>query len=147
MVFTFSTAALAQNKPIDEMFKVMSMDKQMSGGFEAMLPMIDQMTIKFKLDSEQKEELKNVFRTWFNEDLDREKMKNEFKRLYASNFTDAEIVKITEFYKTPVGVKFLEKSSHLMQQGAQIGMEEAQAKQAKLMERMQAFLVKHDIKQ
>ena len=147
MFFTLSTPTMAQETPVDEMFRVMSMDKQMTGGFEAMLPVIDQMSAQFKLNNEGKEELKGIFRAWFNEDIDRSKIINEVKKLYSQSFTDDEISKVTEFYQTPTGKKFLEKSAQLMQLGAQIGMQEAQSKQVKLMERVKPFLEKHGIKQ
>jgi hypothetical protein len=85
---------MAQEKPIDEMFRVMCMDKQMEGGFEAMLPMIEQMTVQFKLDNEGKEELKGIFRVWFNEDIDRSKITSEIKKQYSQTFTDTEIKEI-----------------------------------------------------
>ena len=146
MFFTLSTPAMAEESPVDEMFKIMSIDKQITGGFEAMLPVIEQMTAQFKLDAEGKEELKGIFRTWFNEDIDREKMVSEIKTLYSQTFTNDELREVTEFYKTSTGKKFLEKSAALMQLGAQIGMNEAQAKQVKLMERVKPFLEKHGIK-
>lgn len=147
LILTFSTATFAQDKPIDEMFKVMSMEKQVEGGFEAMLPTIDQMAAQFNLNNESKEELKNTFREWFHKDLDHSKMMSELKRLYSQTFTNEEIAKITKFYQTPVGKKFLEQSPQLMKLGAQIGMQEAQSKQFKLMERVNAFMEKHGIKQ
>lgn len=137
---------MAAETPIDEMFRVMSMDKQMSGGFEAMLPAIDQMTAQFKLDKQGKEELRDIFRTWFNEDIDRKKMIGDIKKLYSEAFTVEEIKEITKFYQTPVGKKFLDISPQLMQTSAQIGMQEAQVKQTQLMERIKPFLEKHGIK-
>lgn len=142
---TLSAPIMAQESAIDKMFTVMNMDTQMNGGFEAMLPVIDQMSAQFKLNDEGKEELKEIFRTWFNEDIDRSKIINEIKALYSDSFTDAELNAITEFYQTPVGQKFLEKSPQLMQFGAQIGMQEAQSKQTQLMERVQPFLEKHGV--
>jgi len=147
MFFTLSAPIMAQESPVDEMFRVMSMDKQMIGGFEAMLPVIDQMTAKFSLDNEGKKELREIFRTWFNEDIDRSKVMSEMKQLYSQAFTNDEISEITKFYQTSVGKKFLEKSTQLMQLAAKIGMKEAQSKQVKLMERVAPFLEKHGIKQ
>jgi hypothetical protein len=147
MVFTLSAPTMAQETPVDEMFRVMSMDKQITGGFEAMLPVIDQMTAQFKLDGQGKEELREIFRTWFNEDIDRKKIIHEVKKLYSQSFTNDDIREITKFYQTPVGKKFLEKSAQLMQSGAQIGMQEAQTKQVKLMERVKPFLERQGIKQ
>ena len=136
----------ANESAIDEMFRVMSMDKQMDGGFEAMLPVVDQMSARFNLNQAGKEELRTVFRTWFDEDIDRTKIIKEIKALYSQSFTDSEIREITQFYKTDVGKKFLEKSPQLMQLGAQIGMKEAQVKQAQLMQRVQPVLEKHGVK-
>ncbi|MGJ8679425.1 DUF2059 domain-containing protein [Paraglaciecola sp.] len=145
MFFTLSAPTLANESPIDKLFKVMSMEKQMEGGFEAMLPMIEQMTAKLKLDGAAKEELKGIFRAWFTEDLDRSKITNEIKKHYSESFSDEEITEITKFYQTPVGQKFLEKSTQLMKLGAQIGMQEAQAKQAQLMQRLSPFMMKHGV--
>lgn len=147
MLLTLSAPTMAQEEPIDEMFRVLSMDKQMKGGFEAMLPVLDQMAANFKLNAEGKAELKEIFRTWFDEDIDRTKIMSEIKKLYSDSFTDDEISKVTAFYQTPVGKKFLEKSTTLMQQGAQIGMQEAQSKQVKLMERIKPFFEKYSIQQ
>jgi uncharacterized protein len=146
MFLSLSSSVMAEEAPVDKMFRVMSMDKQIAGGFEAMLPVIDQMTAELKLDSEGKEELRGIFRSWFNEDIDRAKILNEVKALYTQTFTSEEIAEITEFYQTPIGKKFLEKSAQLMQLGAQIGMKEAQVKQVKLMERVKPFMEKHGVK-
>jgi hypothetical protein len=145
LFMTFSTPVMAEEAAIDKMFKVMNMDTQMNGGFEAMLPVIDQMSAQFQLNEAGKAELKQIFRTWFNEDIDRAKIINEIKALYSESFTDDELKAVTEFYQTPVGQKFLEKSPQLMQSGAQIGMQEAQSKQTQLMERVQPFLEKHGV--
>lgn len=146
MVFTLAAPIMAQETPIDVMFRAMSMDKQFAGGFEAMMPMIDQMAVRFKLDNDGKKELKMIFRAWFNEDIEHSKVMNEMKKLYSQSFTDEEISQVTTFYQTSVGKKFLEKSIQLMKVGAQIGMQEAQSKQAKLVERVKPFLEKHGIK-
>ncbi|MCP4323327.1 MAG: DUF2059 domain-containing protein [Alteromonadales bacterium] len=137
---------MAQETPVDKMFKVMSMDKQFSGGFESMLPMIDQMSVQFKLNNEDKKELKDIFRAWFDEDIDHSKIMQEMKKLYSQSFTDKEIIQITTFYQTPIGKKFLEKTPLLMKVGMQIGMKEGQSKQAQLMARIKPFLEKHSIK-
>ena len=147
ILFTFPTYSLAQESAIDEMFRVMSMDKQMAGGFEAMLPMIDQMATQLSLDNQGKEGLKEIFRSWYKEDIDREKLLNEFKGLYTDTFDDDEIREITNFYKTPVGRKFLDKSPELMQIGAQLGMQEGQLRQAQLLERLKPFIEEHGNKE
>jgi len=143
LFFTTSTPSIANEEPIDEMFRIMSMETQLTGGFEAMLPLIDQMSNRFKLDKEAKEELKEIFRTWFQEDIDQDKMLSEFKSLYKATFTDTEIVQITDFYKTPVGQKLVKQSPELVKIAAKMGMQEAQSKQSLLQERIKPFLKKH----
>ena len=68
------------------------------------------------------------------------------KRLYSNAFTENEIEIMVEFYQTPTGQKFLKLAPDLMSQGAQIGMAEAQNKQAQLLNRVKPFLEKHSIK-
>jgi len=143
MLLASSPVTMAQEAPIDEMFRVMSMDKQLTGGFEAMLPIVNQITMQNKLDENAKEELKSIFRSWFEQDLEHEKMLNDLKSLYMQVFSNSEIREITQFYQSPVGKKFLDNSAFLMQKGAQIGMQEAQSKQFLLMERVKPFLDRH----
>jgi hypothetical protein len=143
---SFGNNCYADNTPVEKMFKVMKIDEQLNGGFEAMLPVIDQMAAKFKLDSTGKEELLNIYRVWFNEDIDRTNIVNQMKELYTDSFTKEEIIEVTKFYQTEIGQKFLNKSPELMKLGAQIGMTEAQSKQAQLLSRLKPFFEKHNIK-
>lgn len=112
-----------------------------------MLPIVDQIATNYKLDNKAKEELKGIYRAWFNEDVDRPRVINELKKQYSEAFTNEEIIKITQFYQTSTGKKLLEKTPQLMQTGAQIAMQEAQTKQSKLIERIRPFLAKHGIKE
>lgn len=133
----------AGSRAIDEMFAVMNMEEQMKGGFEAMLPVIDQTAAQLKLDTKGKDELIGVFRAWYDEDIDRSKLIEEMKVLYKKRFSDEEIKQITEFYKTPTGMKFIKVSPELMKKGAELGMKEAQLKQGELMNRLKPLLEKH----
>jgi len=124
------------------MFQLMDIEGQLAGGFEAMLPIIDQMSSGLQLDAKEKEQLKNIYRDWFENDLDRKAMKEGMVKIYAEAFTAEEINGLNKFYSSPIGQKFLEKTPELMRLGAQIGMEEGQKKQGKLMERLQPLLGK-----
>jgi|TARA_B100001964_G_C13870141_1_gene438307 hypothetical protein len=124
------------------MFQLIDIEGQMGGGFEAMLPIIDQMSSQLQLDAEEKEQLKNIYRDWFENDIDRKAVKEEMAKIYAEAFTAEEINELNKFYSTPIGQKFLEKSPELIRLGAQIGMEAAQKQQGKLMERLQPLLGK-----
>ena len=146
LVSPMSLVAATKTESVEKLLQVMQMEKQMSGGFEAMMPIHNQMANHYNLDAAQRDELKEVFRSWFNNDLDREKIKNEIKVLYTQAFTNEEIIEVTNFYKTRVGQKFLAKNAELMQLTAQIGMQEGKAKEMLLMKRMDSFFEKHNIK-
>ena len=145
MTLLLSGNCYSGNDSVDKMFRVMEMDKQLTGGFEAMLPVVDQMAAKFKLDAAAKGELTDIYRTWFNDDIDRAAVMRKIKDIYATSFTEKELQEVTQFYQTPVGKKFLKKSPELMRLGAQIGMQEAQSKQAQLIKRLKPFFEKHNI--
>ncbi len=144
-MFTFTSYAAPSNKntSIEKMFAIMGIDKQFSGGFEAMLPVVDSLATRLQLDANAKEELKNIYRKWFDNDIDRNIMKTKLVDIYSEAFNETEINGLIAFYQSPIGQKFLNKSPELMKLGAQIGMQEAQSKQHLLMERLQPFLEKH----
>lgn len=128
---------------IVKLFEVMGIDEQINGGFEAMLPAIDQLAAQFQLDATDKEELKEIYRDWFYNDIDRVKMREQMTVLYAQFYSEDEINNLTAFYETPTGQKLLSTSAELMKLSAQIGMQEAQLKQNQLLQRLQPFIEKH----
>ena len=132
-----------KNAEIEKMFQIIGIDELMSGGFEAMLPAIGQLAAQLKLDSDEQEDLKDIYRVWFDEDIDRDLMKNQMIGLYADTFSLEEIEELNRFYQTPIGLKFLEKTPELMRLGTQIGIDEGQAKQQQLLDRLKPFIEKH----
>jgi uncharacterized protein len=56
---------------------------------------------------------------------------------YTQEFTEPELKKLTEFYKTPVGKKASEKMPKLVFIAGQIGLKKAQANQAELQQMME----------
>jgi hypothetical protein len=129
----------------EELLTVMDTEKQMLGGFEAMLPIVNQVASNLALDAIETEELKSIYRDWFENDIDRSKMRREIAELYASKFTIAEMKEIIAFYGTEIGKKFIQISPELAKAGAQIGMREAQDKQALLVEKVTPFIEKHSL--
>lgn len=141
-----ANAVQAKDDAVDRLFKAMNMQEQFNSGFEAMLPMIDQMAIQYKLDAKGKEELKNIYREWFDKDIDRNLVMSKMRKIYADAFSDDEIEKIIKFYQTSTGQKLLKETPRLMQLGAQIGMQEAQSKQQQLKDRLDPFFKKQSTK-
>ncbi|WP_337221055.1 DUF2059 domain-containing protein [Vibrio parahaemolyticus] len=130
----------------ERLLKVMKVEKQLSGGFEAMTPMIDQLANSLQLNKSETEELVNIYRDWFLNDIDRQRIIDELAILYSQTFSQQEIESMIVFYSTPEGQKFIEKAPALMQAGAQLGMQEAELAQPQLIEKLTPFLEKHHAK-
>lgn len=130
-------------KAAEKLADVIDLKAQMSNGFEAMMPMINNMSEKMKLNPADAKELEGIFRSWFMEDFDHAKIFTETIKLYAQNFTEEELTGLTSFYESPLGRKSLTALPLLMKKGAQMGMAEGQAKQDKLRARLEPFFKKH----
>ena len=61
-----------------------------------------------------------------------ESIKEDTITAYIHAFTEPELKKLTEFYKTPIGKKANEKMPQLAFIAGQIGLKKAQANQAEL---------------
>ncbi|TKF76801.1 DUF2059 domain-containing protein [Vibrio kanaloae] len=139
--------AIATDQDASErLLKVMKVEKQLSGGFEAMTPMIDQLANSLQLNKSETEELVNIYRDWFLNDIDRQRIIDELAILYSQTFSQQEIESIIIFYSTPEGQKFIEKAPALMHAGAQLGMQEAELAHPQLIEKLTPFLEKHHAK-
>nr|WP_244993756.1 DUF2059 domain-containing protein [Pseudidiomarina sediminum] len=105
--------------------------------------MLDQIAQGLQLNADEKQELTKIYKDWFFNDIDHDSITKQAAQLYAESFSKAEIDALIDFYSSEAGQKFIELAPELMQAGARIGMEEAQKSQAKLMERLQPFMEKH----
>ena len=76
----------------------------------------------------QREVLQRFLTTYVNW----ESVKEETITAYTHEFTEPELKKLTEFYKTPVGKKASEKMPQLAFLAGQLGLKKAQANQAEL---------------
>ncbi|UAB71686.1 DUF2059 domain-containing protein [Vibrio sp. SCSIO 43132] len=138
-----SALAIDKGESVSHLLKVMKMEEQLSGGFEAMIPMIDQLANSLQLNKAEKEELTDIYRSWYINDIDRHRIINELANLYSKTFSQKEIEALIDFYSTPTGQKFVEKSTVLVRAGAQLGMQEAERAQPQLIEKLTPFLEKH----
>ncbi|PNH91113.1 hypothetical protein C1M56_02380 [Vibrio diazotrophicus] len=136
----------SQIETAEKLLVTMKVDEQMLGGFESMLPIVNQLADNLRLNDEETVELKNIYRNWFNNDLDREGLKRQIAVVYAQTFTVDEMEDVIRFFESPTGKKLVEKSPSLTQKGAQLGMNEAQNKQHLLLEKLTPFIEKHQAK-
>ncbi len=126
-----------------QLAQTMGLKDQMNAGFNAMLPMIDQQAASLNLDATQKAELQAVFKAWYTEDLDQDKMLENIIVLYAETFSELELKELNTFYSTAVGKRILTALPEIMQKAALLGMKEAESKQGLLMDRLNKFRAAH----
>ena len=117
-----------------EMVEAANMDETLRQSLDTML----------KLQTEQNAELKpfeDVMRTFFNRYMSWDALKNDYARLYADAFTEAELRQLTTFYRSPVGQKVATVTPQLMSRASEMGQRAVQAHlpelQQMIMERMQ----------
>ena len=71
---------------------------------------------------------------WTNKYFTWDAMKGDMAEIYRKYFTEDEIKKLIDFYKTPVGQKAINVMPQLFQEGSEVGMRIAQEHQAELQE-------------
>ncbi len=81
-------------------------------------------------------EAKSFFQENFNWDI----MKPKIAKLYADNYTDAELSDIIAFYQSPTGQKTIAKTPTLVQQSMAIAMTNVQANMPEFQRRVGALI-------
>jgi len=117
--------AQSHRKAAENLLLVMEVDKS--------LPKIAAQVVENQLQqnpqlSPQREILQRFLTTYVNW----ESVKEETITAYTQAFTEPELKKLTEFYKTPLGKKASEKMPQLAFIAGQLGLKKAQANQAEL---------------
>lgn len=123
-------------KAAERLAEVMNLKGQMGGGFEALMPMIKGMADSMRLAPDDRSALESTFRQWYLEDFDHAKILAETVKLYASTFTEEELIVLAEFYTTPAGRKALTVMPELMKRSVVMAAAESQAKQEQLKVRL-----------
>jgi len=73
---------------------------------------------------------------WMGDFLDWEKMRDMYVDIYVDVFTEEELVELTQFYKSPLGRKLVEKMPELMQKSMQKTQAIMQKKMPELQQRI-----------
>jgi hypothetical protein len=123
-------------KAAERLAEVMNLKGQMGGGFEALMPMIKGMADSMMLAPDERAALESTFRQWYLEDFDHAKILTETVKLYASTFTEEELIVLAEFYTTPAGRKALTVMPELMKRSVVMAAAESRAKQEQLKVRL-----------
>jgi uncharacterized protein len=91
----------------EELFKVMSIDKQMENAMDQTLTM--QIKTQPALVP-----YKEVMRKFFAKHISYAALKDDLIKIYTEEFTEEELRQIVAFYRTPAGKKLVEKSPALL---------------------------------
>ncbi|HEY5869831.1 MAG TPA: DUF2059 domain-containing protein [Candidatus Tectomicrobia bacterium] len=117
--------AQSHRKAAETLLIVMEVDKS--------LPQIAAQVVETQLQQNpQLAPQREVLQRFLSKYLHWESVKEETITAYTHEFTEAELKKLTEFYKTPVGKKASEKLPELAFIAGQLGLKKAQANQAEL---------------
>lgn len=73
---------------------------------------------------------------WAREVFASDEARNAFSRLYAEEFTEADLRALTAFYRTPLGKRLADSQSALARRGSEVGRKLAESHQADLIARI-----------
>ena len=140
LVFAETTENSAQREAATQLAKVSGVEKNIEDGFTKMMPIIEKRAASLGLNEEKKKEFINIYQTWFEDDIDKEKMVSQTIDLYCETFTAEELIELTKFHQTDLGKKFISKLPELNRKTTGYGIQEGQEKQPKLLARLKPFL-------
>ncbi len=73
-----------------------------------------------------------VLKKFFSRYMSWDSMKDDMIKIYTDAFSEQELKELTDFYKSPIGKKVLEKMPEIMGKGMQLGVSRVQRNQAEL---------------
>lgn len=125
IVVTFAATGVADDVPVDthaeaatELLQIMDAERTMMSGAVAMSDaMIEQNPVLAPY--------RDVLLEWAGSFMTWEIFGSKLVDLYAESFTEAELMEIAAFYRTPTGRKSLDVMPELMRRGALLGADEA----------------------
>jgi uncharacterized protein len=117
--------AQSHRKAAENLLLVMEVDKSLP---KVVAQVVENQVQQNPQLAPQREVLQRFLTTYVNW----ESVKEDTITAYTQEFTEPELKKLTEFYKTPVGKKASEKLPQLAFLAGQLGLKKAQAHQAEL---------------
>jgi len=123
--------AQSHRKAAENLLIVMEVDKS--------LPQIANQVVENQLQQNpQLAPQRAILQQFLTKYVNWESVKEETITAYTQEFTEPELKKLTEFYKTPLGKKASEKMPQLAFIAGQLGLKKAQANQAELRQMLDA---------
>src|SRR4029453_15429370 len=123
--------AQSHRKAAENLLIVMEVDKS--------LPQIANQVVENQLQQNpQLAPQREILQKFLTKYVNWESVKEDTITAYTQEFTEPELKKLTEFYKTPVGKKANEKMPQLAFIAGQLGLKKAQAHQTELRQMLDA---------
>ncbi len=122
----------------EELLLLSNPDKMMDQVWPHIAGMVDQQFKQMDAPEELRPVLKKYTNKMFNvmkAELGFENLKEDFITIYVNTYSESEIRAISDFYKSPVGKKFLEKMPKLIQESMRI----TQRNMPRMMQQIQAI--------
>ena len=117
--------AQSHRKAAENLLIVMEVDKSLP-------KVVEQVVENHMQQTPQLAPQREVLQRFLTKYVNWESVKEETITTYTHEFTEPELKKLTEFYKTPLGKKANEKLPQLAFIAGQLGLKKAQARQAEL---------------
>ena len=117
--------AQSHRKAAEHLLIVMEVDKSLP-------KVVDQVVENQMQQTPQLAPQREVLQRFLTQYVNWESVKEDTITAYTQEFTEPELKKLTEFYKTPLGKKASEKMPQLAFLAGQLGLKQAQAHQAEL---------------
>ncbi|WP_370279966.1 DUF2059 domain-containing protein [Pontibacterium sp.] len=121
----------AYAEPIDELIEIV-------GGKNQIQQMHNQMIEIMAASNPQLANHRAVIKAWADKYFTWEELKPGMVQVYKKYYSDAEIVRLLEFYKSPVGRKSVELMPVMFSEGGKVGQQVALKYQPQLIEMLQA---------
>jgi hypothetical protein len=122
-----------------QLLECMDMKKQMEQSFEIVkqsIPsMMSQMGVSGSASTEDAQNIMTEVMNLVAEEMNWDKLKEDYIAIYAETFTADELQGLVDFYNSPAGKKFTEKQPEIMQRSMQV----SQTHMVKLMPKIQAL--------
>ena len=109
----------SHRKAAESLLNLMGMDHLLDQSVDQMLQMQVQQNPQLAQFQPQMKAFLNKYMSWAS-------MKDDMAKIYADEFSEAELNDLTKFYQTPLGKKTIEKMPSLMAKGAAMGQKRVQ---------------------
>ncbi len=106
----------SQRKLAEELLTIMKTDKQLDATLDKM-----KTVQKEQMNSMGVPEVEDKMMDLMAQEMSWEKMKDDYIAVYSEVFTEEELQGLIDFYKTPVGQKFVEKTPEITTKLMQMG--------------------------